>query len=115
MTLENGRAGLLAALLALAATAGAAAQGPPAIPGVPNPAAPGTGVPNNVAPYRFSPAPGRLSPAEQQKAYAYRLQLEQQQRALEQLDAQGRLDAAGRDQLVGTRSELMRMNRELDH
>ena len=66
--------------------------------------------PNVLAPYRYQPAPQTLSPVEQQKALAYRNQIQSQLRQLEQRRTPG---PGARDPslLPQTRTELGRINR----
>lgn len=68
--------------------------------------------PSVLAPSRFQPAPQTLSPVEQQKALAYRNQIQSQ---LRRLELQRRPAPGARDTLLlpQTRSELGRVNRLL--
>jgi hypothetical protein len=101
--------------LMLALVAGpAVAQTPPnpSNPTAPVPfsTVPHPGIGNVVTPYRFSPPPRPLAPADEQKALNYRAQLQSQQRDLERLQSQGRLSPSERQQLLGTQIEINRMN-----
>lgn len=66
--------------------------------------------PDVLAPFRFTGPPKELTPAEQQRAFDYRSQLENQLRELDQNELRGRLDPVERRRLLDTRGELGRMN-----
>lgn len=70
--------------------------------------------PNIIAPYRYQPAPQRLTPLEQQKALIYRNQVQNQLRTLENDDVKGNLNSFDQEILRDTRSELFRMNGVLE-
>jgi hypothetical protein len=65
---------------------------------------------NIVAPFRFTGPVKELTPLEQQRALAYRSQLQNQLRELDQGEARGRLDPLVRRRLLDTRGELGRMD-----
>lgn len=85
-------------LLAIASPAlpAAAAEASDAFPGV-------------IAPYRFEPAPGTLTPLEEEKAQRYRTQL--QERVFDFERDQPRLDILEDEELRRMQGELERMNR----
>ena len=68
------------------------------------------GDPNVVAPFRFTGPAKELTPLEQQRALAYRSQLQNQLRELDQDEASGHLDPLARRRLLDTRGELGRMD-----
>jgi hypothetical protein len=69
--------------------------------------------PDVLAPFRFTGPVKELTPVEQQRARAYRSELQNQQRELDQDDMSGRLDPVERRLLLDTRGELGRMNKVL--
>ena len=66
--------------------------------------------PNILAPYRYQPAPQQLTPLEQQKAFIYRSQVQNQLRSLQNEDSKGQLDSFDQRLLLDTRGELQRMD-----
>lgn len=71
--------------------------------------------PNILAPYRYQPAPQQLTPLEQQKAFIYRSQVQNQLRSLQSDDSKGQLDSFDQRLLLNTRGELQRMNSVLGY
>jgi hypothetical protein len=69
--------------------------------------------PDVLAPFRFRGPVKELTPVEQQRARAYRSELQNQQRELNEDDMRGRLDPLERRQLLDTSGELGRMNKVL--
>ena len=69
--------------------------------------------PDVLAPFRFTGPAKELTPVEQQRARAYRSELQNQLRDLDQDDMRGRLDPVERRRLLDTRGELGRMNKVL--
>jgi len=65
---------------------------------------------NVITPYRFSPGPKNVSPADEQKALNYRAQLQGQERDLEQLHSDRSHNPFQRQMLKDTQSELNRIN-----
>jgi hypothetical protein len=81
-----------------------------AAPALPAAAADSTSaIPSVVAPYRFEPAPGTLTPLEQEKAERYKTQL--QERVFDFERDQPRLDILEDEELRRLRGELDRMHR----
>ena len=68
------------------------------------------GDPDVVAPFRFKGPAKQLTPAERQRALAYRGELQSQLRVLDHDELRGRLDPLGRRLLLDTRGELGRMD-----
>jgi hypothetical protein len=66
--------------------------------------------PGVLAPFRFTGPTKELTPVEQQRALAYRSELQSQLRGLDQDDLSGRLDPLDRRRLLDTRGELGRMD-----
>ena len=65
---------------------------------------------NVITPYRFTPAPKTMSPADEQKALNYRAQLQGQERDLEQLHSDRSRNPFQRQMLNDTQNELNRVN-----
>ena len=66
--------------------------------------------PDIIAQFRFRGAPGdELQPVEQQRALAYRNELQRQLRSLDEDDMRGQLSPLERRRLLDTRTELGRM------
>jgi hypothetical protein len=69
--------------------------------------------PSVVAPYRFSPPPSTMAPADQQEMLNYRTQLQGQEQDLRNLQSQRQLGPTGRQELRDTQNELNRLNNEI--
>ena len=66
--------------------------------------------PDVVAPFRFRGAAKEMTPVERQRALAYRSELQNQLRGLDQDDLRGRLAPLDRRRLLDTRGELGRVD-----
>lgn len=71
------------------------------------------GEPSVLAPFRFEGADNPLTAVDDGRARAYRMEVQNQLRTLDQGEARGRLKGSDERLLLDTRSELQRVNRVL--